>query len=81
MIAVPLVACGWLGHDEPAGPEDPAEVLKPSERVGGVVQDPVGEDIVEHLGAEATLEQVHLDEVSVGEPLAPLERVSLDSEL
>jgi hypothetical protein len=54
--------------------------MKPSERVGGVVQDPVGEDIVEHLGAEATLEQVHLDEVSVGEPLAPLERVSLDSE-
>src|SRR5712692_8840557 len=55
-------------HDEPVGSEDPAEVLKPSERVGGVVQDPVGEDIVEHLGAEATLEQVHLGEVGVGLP-------------
>src|SRR5713101_4742694 len=30
-------------HDEPVGSEDPAEVLKPSERVAGVVQDPVGE--------------------------------------
>jgi hypothetical protein len=34
--------------------------------------------MVEHLGAEATLEQVHPDEVGVGEPL---NAYPLDSEL